>query len=334
VGASGTELFEIKIDPSGKFLYVVSEGVVNNVLFSGVYAYVINPSDGSLTTVPGSPFSTGNDGTGALSLVFDASGTYLYTANSFDNNGALIGSVSAYSLDVSTGALTPLANSPYAIAGSSQPVQIARAGNYLYVVDNAANAVDVFAIAAGTGELTQNVPGAPFATDLGPYSITVNQSGSLLFTANSGPIPAGQFNGPGSLSGFTINSSTGMLTPTAGSPLPISSSNEMAMDPQGKYLFTTTAALDVNGSFVYGVSVYPINETTGAIGTAVAGSPFATGINPFSISIDKTGNFVYVGNDGSASISEFTLNGTTGVLTPVAGSPVAAGTSPDFIAIM
>lgn len=328
VGGTGTVLLEIKFDPSGKFLYVLGQSVLNNVFSSGVYGYVVDPSDGSLTAVPGSPFATGNDGTGANSLAFDASGAHLYTANSFDNGGVLIGSVSAYSLDPSTGALTPLANSPYEIASPSAPAQIVRAGNFLYVVDNAANAVDVFAIATNTGELTQNVPGAPFATDVSPYSVVVNPTGSLLYTANSGAIPPGQFSGPGSVSGFTINSSTGVLSAIAGSPLPILVDNDMAIDPQGKYLFTSTEA---NG--VFGVSVYPINGTTGVLGAVVAGSPFATGTNPFSISIDKTGHFVYVGNDQSANVSEFTLDSTTGVLTPIAGSPVAAGTDPDFIAI-
>lgn len=51
------------------------------------------------------------------------------------------------------------------------------------------------------------------------------------------------------------------------------------------------------------------------------------------MSFDPTGQFVYVGNDGSADVSEFTLNAVTGVLTAVSGSPVPAGNNPDFIAI-
>jgi 6-phosphogluconolactonase len=79
--------------------------------------------------------------------------------------------------------------------------------------------------------------------------------------------------------------------------------------------------------------VYPIDATTGTLDTATTGSPFATGTNPYSVSVDPTDRFVYAGNDGSANVSEFMLNGTTGALTPVAGSPVAAGANPDFVAI-
>jgi 6-phosphogluconolactonase (cycloisomerase 2 family) len=320
VPGASNGLFEIKIDPSGKFVYAVYEGITG-----AVYGFAINSNDGSLTAILGSPFPAV---TGALSLTFDATGAYLYTANAFDNNGTLTGSVSAYSLNSSTGALTQLSNSPYMIAGPSLPAQIVRAGNYLYVVDNGKNAVDVFAIGAGT--LTQNVPGSPFATDVGPFSVAVDPSGSVLYTNNSGPVPAGQFSGPGSVSAFTINSTNGVLTAVAGNPLPISALNYMAIDPQGKYLFLTETPSSPASN---GVSVYPINKSTGLLGTIVAGSPFATGANPFSVSVDPTGRFVYVGNDQAASVSEFTLDSSTGILTPVAGSPVAAGKNPDFIAV-
>jgi 6-phosphogluconolactonase len=134
------------------------------------------------------------------------------------------------------------------------------------------------------------------------------------------------------VSAFTINSTTGVLTPVAGNPLQIPSASYIAIDPLGKFLFLTESIFSslVNG----GVSVYPINKTTGVLGPIVAGSPFATGgNNSFWVSIDPTGTFVYVSNDQSANISEFTLNSTTGVLTPIAGSPVAAGNLPDYIAI-
>ena len=328
-GAGTNGLAQITVDPSGKFLYVVNTNVVGNVVTSGVYAYAISSTDGSLTVVPGSPFPAG---VGAMALAFDATGTHLYTANAFDNNGVGQGTISAYSLDTSTGVLTQLANSPYTMVGTNtQPTQIVRAGNFLYVTDQNNNGVEVFAIASGTGALTQNVPGSPFATDVGPYSLAVDPTGAVLYTNNGGPIPQGQFMGKGSISAFTINSATGALTPVAGNPLPISAANGITIDPSGKFLFLTESSVS---PLVNGISVYPINNTSGVLGTLVAGSPFATGgTNPFSLSIDPTGQFVYVGNDQSATVSEFTLNGTTGVLTPVAGSPVAAGNLPDFIAI-
>ena len=68
------------------------------------------------------------------------------------------------------------------------------------------NSITVFSIGS-TGELTQNVPGSPFATDTGPYSIVANPSGSVLYTANDG-MPTGTEATPGSISAFTIDSAT------------------------------------------------------------------------------------------------------------------------------
>lgn len=179
-------------------------------------------------------------------------------------------------------------------------------------------------IAAGTGELARPITETPATTGPAPAGLAINPSGSVLYTANSG---AGQNS---SISAFTVDSSTGALTSIAGNPLAIPVAGYISIDPQGKFLFVPEAN-SMAGSV--GLAVYPIDATTAALGTASTGSPFATGTNPYSVSIDPTGDFVYVANDQSANVSEFTLNSTTGVLSPVMGSPVAAGSNPDFIAI-
>ena len=75
------------------------------------------------------------------------------------------------------------------------------------------------------------------------------------------------------------------------------------------------------------------NPAGSGLDAAVAGSPFSTGgTNPNAVSFDPSGKFVYVGNDGSANVAQFSLAPATGVLTPV-GPPVAAGTNPDFVAV-
>jgi 6-phosphogluconolactonase len=303
------QLYETKIDPAGKFLYVVDDSSPGKV-----YAFSIDQNSGMLTAVTGSPFAAGN---GSQSLAFDATGSYLYVANFSDNT------ISGYSLDKSTGALAPLANSPYTALGiNPQPSQIATAGSYLYVADSGTNIVEFFAIAAGTGELSRPITETPATTDTAPLSLAVNSSGSVLYTANAG---SGQ---QGSISAFTVNSSSGALSAVAGNPLAIAARGYISIDPQGKYLFVPELVAGTNG-----ISVYSLDSTTGVPGTAVAGSPFATGSNAYSVSVDPTGQFVYVGNDGSANVSEFALNRSTGALTPVAGSPVPAGANPDFVAI-
>jgi hypothetical protein len=64
-----------------------------------------------------------------------------------------------------------------------------------------------------------------------------------------------------------------------------------------------------------------------------APGPYATGTNPFAIAIDPTGQFAYVANEGSNNVSAYTIDSTTGALSPMAGSPFAAGTGPSSVAI-
>jgi 6-phosphogluconolactonase len=299
------QLYETKIDPSGHFLYAV-----NNDLAGGVFAFSIAGGSGSLVPLNGGlPYPTGAS---PQSLAFDATGGFLYVLNLTDN------SISSFSLDPATGALTPLTTYPITAANPNpEPRQMARAGNFLYLAEYANNSVEVFAI-AGTGGLTQGVAGSPFATDSGPFSLAIDPSGSVLYTANLGATAGG------SVSAFTVNSSSGVLTPASVRPLAIPVYNYISIDPQGKFLFVTEANA---------VAVYPITQSTGMLGAAVPGPAFAAGSFPYSVSVDLTGQFAYVANDGAASVSQFMLDSDTGVLTPMQGSPVAAGSDPVFIAI-
>ncbi len=295
---------QIATDPSGQTLYLLH--------YTGVHAFTINRNTGALTEVAGSPFESA---VGPSSLAFDASGTHLYVAGETSSVAPVNTSISAYSVN-SSGALVLLAN--YTVAGELST--LVTAGTHLYVAGFYTNSITVFSIGPA-GELLQNVPGSPFATDTGPHSIAVDPSGSVLYTANDG-VPTANEPTPGSISAFTIDSSTGALAPVAGNPLPIAFSGTISIDPMGKFLFVPETS---------GVSVYAINAATGAL-SGVAGSPFLAGTNPGSVSIDPADQIVYVVNGGSANISEFTL-GSTGTLTPLAGSPAPVGTNPGDMAV-
>ena len=299
------ELYEAKIDPSGHYLYVVD--FTSNVVF----AFVISAADHSLSAVSNSPFATGQ---GPVSLAFDSTGSYVYVSNYTD------GTISAYTLDATSGALTALVNSPYTIRGTKpNPRQLVTAGNYLYVADHGLNSIEVFSIAAGTGQLTEGVNGLPYATDTGPYAIVVDPSGAVLYSANAGT------NSAGSISAYTVNSSSGELTPLTANPLAIPVQGFLSIDPQGKYLLVT----ETNG-----VAVYPLNLSTAVLGAVVSGSPFTSGgSNPFAVSVAPSEQFVYVSNNGSADVAEYRFDSSTGVMTTATGSPLATGTDPGSIAI-
>jgi 6-phosphogluconolactonase (cycloisomerase 2 family) len=293
---------QIATDPSGQFLYLIDSS-------SGIYAYAANRNTGSLTAVAGSPFDAGSVPT---SLAFDATGTYLYVAGYSGPAAPITGVISAFSVN-SSGALVPLAK--YTLPSQSN---IVAAGNYLYVAGYYTNSITVFSIGS-TGELS-NVPGSTVATDMGPYSIVADPSGSVLYTANYG-MPTGTEATPGSISAFTIDSSTGALTPLPGNPQSIAVHGSISIDPKGKFLLVPE---------ISGVAVYAIDTTTSAI-DAVAGSPFSAGTDPNFVSVDPMDRFVYVVDGGSSNISEFTLE-STGTLTTLTGSPAPVVGNPSYIA--
>lgn len=77
-------------------------------------------------------------------------------------------------------------------------------------------------------------------------------------------------------------------------------------------------AVDANGSGM-NVNVFAINATTGALGAAVAGSPFDMGLtHGMTMAVHPNGHFVYVADANDGSIHAWDVNETTGVPTQIA----------------
>lgn len=67
--------------------------------------------------------------------------------------------------------------------------------------------------------------------------------------------------------------------------------------------------------------------------TTVTATPPKTGLNPLAMVMDSNGKFAFVANQGSNSISVFTVDGGTGLLTEVTGSPFSTAAGPSGLAI-
>jgi 6-phosphogluconolactonase (cycloisomerase 2 family) len=175
---------------NGGFLYVANHGGSNDISAFG----------NSITQVPGSPFPAGGN---PLSLAVGAGGMFLYSANPDATNP----SISGFSIDPASGALTPFSGSPFPLP-VSHCIATDQTGTYLYVTSGAS--IVGYGIDTTTGALTP-LPGFPVAAGANAYSISIDPTNQFLYVANDGAA---------NIAGFKLDASTGALTPMAGSPFP------------------------------------------------------------------------------------------------------------------
>ena len=110
----------------------------------------MNDGSGSLSSVSGSPFITGNS---PRAVLIHPSKKFVFVANSLDNTISLF-TVGASGALTEVTPRTPTVNSPGVLATDS-------AGNFLYVANTVANSISVYAVDSATGALAE-IAGSPF----------------------------------------------------------------------------------------------------------------------------------------------------------------------------
>jgi 6-phosphogluconolactonase (cycloisomerase 2 family) len=164
---------------------------------------------------------------------------------------------------------------------------------------------------AGCARTGANASLAPTAPIIPVPSIPATKA-KFVYTGNQGF----------SLSGYSVNTSTGSLTVLSGFPLALSGDTQVvAVDPQNRFLFVGDTAFSV-------LHVFAINDSTGAL-SQIRESPYATVHEPVAIAVDPSGTHVYVASLGSNSVGGYSVN-TRGELTPIAGSPFATSGTKEF----
>jgi 6-phosphogluconolactonase (cycloisomerase 2 family) len=225
--------------------------------------------------------------------------------------------VSVYTINPSTGALSqPPTN--YATGDSPSSVSVDPTGKFAYVANSGSIGpvgISAYTINPATGALTGTTN---YNFGISPNSVAVAKSGKFAYITNSA--------GAGTVSAYTINSSTGDLslinTLTTGSSLPIS----VTVDPTGQFVYVANSgSTGIDG---LGVSAYTIDPNTGALSLL---NNYTTGITPNSVTVDPTGQFVYVANVGSNNGSSYTINQSTGALT--GPTTYATGTAPRSVTV-
>ena len=175
-----------------------------------ISGFSVSASNGSLTPINGSPFSTGFF---PRTITIDPAGKFLYATISSSFMGTST-SVYGYAIDAASGGLTAIPGSPFTAGENPVSAAVDVSGRFLFVANNAntanGNSVSAFSIDPDTGALT-SVPGSPFAASPFPLFVASDPSGQYVYV--------GLGSSPG-IAAFVTDQSTGALTPMAGSPFP------------------------------------------------------------------------------------------------------------------
>jgi 6-phosphogluconolactonase len=306
----GDGAYSAVLHPSGKFLYVANPGQLENDISLFTIA-----SNGALTEVtPRTP--VGINASQPAFLAMDPGGSYLYVANTLSFN------ISVFSIDSSNGALTQLANSPFAVGLPPLNMQLAPSGNYLYVTTSGgqANSNDGSIVGFSVNAGGLSALAAPRDSDgVNPNGLAIDPSGTYLYVANTSSA---------SIAIFTIGAS-GALSPVQNSPL------------ADTYAAPVSLTLDAKGAFLYvanqgsnNVAVYSISSSTGlptVLTSSTTTGAFYTQGNPSFLAADPSGEYLFVGSQGApAGIQSFSIS--SGNLTSIFTYRV--GNTPSSIVVL
>ncbi len=281
---------------------------------------------------------------------------FVFVSN-FNSGGA--GSVSAFTVDSSTGALTAVTGSPFSSGAGSGPVGIAAdsGGNFVFM-PNQGGGISSFQVNRNSGALA-GAAGSPFTAGNTPAGIAASADGSLIYVSNSSSAD---------IYGYRVSSSAaltsvGTAVPATGVP------GSMFVDPSARFLYVamgstgvqvfsigsggaltsvrtvppspcagaSAVVTDSNSRFAFipdgvgSICTYAVNASNGDL-LLITSTPVSTGSQPDAVAITPDNAHLYVANVNSSNVSAYTIN-TDGTLTGVAGSPFSVGTSPSSLAV-
>lgn len=191
-------------------------------------------------------------------------------------------------------------------------------------------AVSMYTVNSCTGAFTTTTPtsvstGYEYPQNDNSEQMIADPLGRFAYVANL----VSNVSGPSTISMYTINSTTGVLIPTTPATVPTGwFPQTIAIDPLGRFVYTANTDDST-------VSMFTINQTTGvlaptkpaSLSTMISGELLS---QPSFLTVDPAGKFLYVtvSLSNGAAVFMFTINQTTGVLTPTSPATVSTGGIP------
>lgn len=280
----------IAVHPSGRFLYVTTNGPAS------ILAYSVDRATGSISLIQTAAHPQGTFPQGAA---VDPTGRFLLVSNRDP------GSLSAFAIDPNSGALNSL-GPPQNVAPQLSTVAIHPNGRFAYTASGGSSNITAMNLTFQNTLSIAAVPGSPFAAGRNPLAMALDPSGKFLFVT---------FQGDARVGVYSVDSNTGALAPVNGSPFVTPGQpSGVAIDPTGRFLYVANLGDST-------VAAFSVNASSGAL-TRIQLYPAPPGA--FGVVVEPTGKYVYVGSR-SGALGAFAVNPNNGSLSPVPGSPFPAG---------
>lgn len=215
----------------------------------------------------------------------------------------------------SDGSLTNLATATITAPYAPRQIVCSADGKHVYVTRAAGDKVRAFSRNETTGQLTLI---GDYAGVTYPIGIVMSPDNAYVYVANKIP------NNIPFVSMYSRNATTGVLTLLSPGSISFGPSDAQAI---GIAMYGTSLYVGCfNNSTFY---AFTQNPSTGLL-SAHSTPSYVAGSKPAWIGISPDGNNVYVVNDGSATVSQYS-RATDGTLTAI-GTTIAAGAGPYSIA--
>lgn len=282
---------------TAKFLYVANSQ-------SGSISGFNVATNGTLSSITGSPFVGTSQ---PLDLAVTPAGDMLFVADQQQGTWSFVINRNDGTLpSSSTSLLPPQASPPNGVAATASFAYSMEQGSLAL---NVVGTVQPFTILNGT---IVPITGTAQLLALNLHTMRVDPSGKFLYVAgDASGTWIFSIQQSGLLPGTLLK--VGQISTTTGTV-----SNDVAINP------TTTFAYVANGST--GVETYSI-DSSGNL-TRV-GSVTAAGTTPIRLAVTPNGKFLYVVNQGSNNISQYSISGNA--LTSI--GTIGTGSGPNSIAI-
>jgi 6-phosphogluconolactonase (cycloisomerase 2 family) len=243
-------------------------------------------------------------------MVVDPMGRFAYVAN-LVSNASGPSSISMYTINSTTGVLTPTTPATVPTGWFPQGIAIDPFGRFVYTANTDDSTVSMFTINQSTGVLTATTPAALSTLIPGellsqPSFLTVDPTGNFVYTSALDSDGA-------TVSMFAINQATGLLTPTSPATVPTAGIPfQVAVAPSGKFAYVVNNFS--GGDYTVAVSQYTVNPATGVL-TESTSYGLSAGNAPTAIAVDPTSKFAYVVNRLDNTVSMYTIDQANGDLT-------------------